>query len=160
MIYVGVDVGKNGGYAIIYPNGIVVDAMVKGDFDESMRSVAEADEPIMCCVELVGAMPGQGVTSMFNFGKSLGYIEGVLQALEIPYQLVSPRTWKKEFNLNSDKGKSIEVCQKLFPKVSLLATERSKKPHDGMAEALLMAEYARRKMSFSNEGQANEQRIY
>lgn len=146
MIYVGVDIGQNGGYAVIYPNGPVVDAFDKEDFVEAMRNVALQDEPVICCVELVGAMPKQGVTSMFNFGKSAGFVEGVLSALGIPYQLVKPRDWKKEFNLNSDKAKSIEVCQRLFPKVNLRRTERCKKPHDGMAEALLMAEYARRKL--------------
>ena len=54
--------------------------------------------------------------------------------------------WKKEFGLNGNKQKSIEVCRKLFPDVSLLPTSRCKKSHDGMAEALLMAEYARRRM--------------
>jgi crossover junction endodeoxyribonuclease RuvC len=91
-------------------------------------------------------MPGQGVTSMFSFGKSAGFIEGVLTALAIPYQLVPPQTWKKVFSLNASKLNSIEVCQKLFPDVDLMRTERCKKPHDGMAEALLMAEYARRKL--------------
>jgi crossover junction endodeoxyribonuclease RuvC len=97
-------------------------------------------------VEKVSAMPGQGVVSMFNFGHNLGLIEGLLRGYGISYQLVPPQTWKKEFSLSSDKAKSIEVCQKLFPNVSLLATERSRKPNDGIAEALLMAEYARRKL--------------
>lgn len=148
MIYVGIDVGKNGGYAIIYPNGIVVDAWDDKSFIEDMQDVAmqgERDE-IRCCVEQVGAMPKQGVTSMFNFGKSAGFIEGVLRGIGIPYQLVKPKEWKKEFGLNSDKAKSIEVCQRLFPYVDLKATERCKKAHDGKAEALLMAEYARRRM--------------
>ena len=90
-------------------------------------------------------MPGQGVVSMFNFGHNLGYIEGLLQAFDIPYQLVPPQTWKKEFCVTSDKNTSIEVCRKLFPHVSLLPTSRSRKPSDGMAEAMLMAEYARRR---------------
>ena len=91
-------------------------------------------------------MPGQGVTSMFSFGKSAGFIEGVLQALRIPYQLIPPQKWKKEFGLNSSKQKSIDVCKKLFPNVSLRRTERCTTDHDGMAESLLMAEYARRKL--------------
>lgn len=92
-------------------------------------------------------MPGQGVTSMFNFGKSAGYIEGVLTALGIPYQLVMPKRWKAEFTLcGKDKQASIETCKRLFPDVSLRASERCRKDSDGMAEALLMAEFARRKM--------------
>ena len=90
-------------------------------------------------------MHGQGVTSMFNFGKSAGFIEGVLRAYNIPFQLVPPKTWKKEFSLGSDKAQSIEVCKRLFPKVNLLRTDKCRKEHDGMAEALLMAEYGRRK---------------
>ena len=90
-------------------------------------------------------MPGQGVVSMFNFGHNLGYIEGLLQAFDIPYQLVPPQTWKKEFCVTSDKNTSIEVCRKLFPHVCLLPTARSRKPSDGMAEAMLLAEYARRR---------------
>lgn len=146
MIYIGIDVGKNGGYAVIYPNNIVVEAWDNEGFVEEMHNVALSDELCVACVEHVGAMPKQGVSSMFSFGKSAGFIEGVLRANMIPFQLVKPKEWKKEFGLNSDKAKSIEVAQRLFPKVNLLATPRCKKPHDGMAEALLMAEYAKRKL--------------
>ncbi len=99
-----------------------------------------------CCLERVGAMPGQGVTSMFNFGENFGFIQGVLEANGIPYELVTPQKWKREFGVTGDKNSAVSVCQRLFPDVSLLKTERSKKPDDGMAEALLMAEYARRRM--------------
>lgn len=92
-------------------------------------------------------MPGQGVTSMFHFGKSAGFIEGVLSALKIPFELVIPQKWKKTFDLHADKTESINVCQKLFPSANLLPTPRCKKPSDGMAEALLIAEYGRRKHS-------------
>ena len=146
MIYIGVDVGKNGGYAVIYPNNTVVEAWSDEGFMEEMRNVALSDELSVACVEQVGAMPNQGVKSMFSFGKSAGFIEGVLRANLIPFQLVKPKEWKKEFGLNSDKAKSIEVCQRLFPKLNLLATPRCRVPHDGMAEALLMAEYAKRKL--------------
>ena len=98
----------------------------------------------MVCVEKVGAMPGQGVTSMFHFGKSAGFIEGVLMACNLSFQLVPPQRWKKEFSLGSDKQQSIDACQRLFPQVNLLPSERCRKPSDGMAESLLMAEYARR----------------
>ena len=146
-IYVGVDPGKSGALAVIYPNGDVETTPFNiSQYVEIMFRLTHSTMPVVCCVEKVGAMPGQGVVSMFNFGHNLGLIEGVLQAYEVSYQLVPPQTWKKEFSLSSEKSKSIEVCQKLFPKVSLLATERSRKPNDGIAEALLLAEYARRKM--------------
>lgn len=153
MIYVGIDPGKNGGFAIINdmnPDNPSVFPWGDQEFVASMRGLRIARDKsiheIRCCLEKVGAMPGQGVTSMFSFGKSAGFIEGVLTALAIPYQLVPPQTWKKVFSLNASKLNSIEVCQKLFPDVDLMRTERCKKPHDGMAEALLMAEYARRKL--------------
>lgn len=153
MIYIGIDPGKSGGYAIIndkHPDKPSVFPWDDAEFVSAMgglRIIHETTgDEIKCCLEKVGAMPGQGVTSMFSFGKSAGFIEGVLAANKIPYQLVPPQTWKKSFSLNSNKQTSIEVCQRLFPDVSLYRTERCKKPHDGMAEALLMAEYARRKL--------------
>lgn len=90
-------------------------------------------------------MPGQGVTSMFSFGENFGFIKGLLEAFGIPYELVRPQKWKKEFSI-SEKNQSVEVCKRLFPGESLKRTPRCKKDHDGMAEALLMAEYARRRL--------------
>lgn len=151
MIYIGIDPGKNGGYAVINTESVnvIVNPWDEHRFKNDMKFFSSAFEPgeeIRCCLEKVGAMPGQGVTSMFSFGTGYGFIQGVLTAFEIPYQLVPPQTWKKAFSLNSDKQTSIEVCQRLFPNVNLYRTERCKKPHDGMAEALLMAEFARRKL--------------
>ena len=83
---------------------------------------------------------------MFNFGKSAGFIEGVLTALGIPFQLVTPQRWKKEFTLHNSKQSSIDVCKRLFPDVDLRPTGRCRKDSDGMAEALLMAEFAKRKL--------------
>lgn len=99
-----------------------------------------------CCLERVGAMPKQGVNSMFHFGENYGFIQGLLTAYSIPYELVTPQKWKKEFQITGDKNSSIDVCKRLFPYVNLRKTERCKKDHDGMAEALLMAEYAKRKL--------------
>lgn len=120
-------------------------------FVDEMRDIAAMPNRKMAAVERVGAMPGQGVTSMFNFGKSAGYIEGVLSALGIPYQLVSPATWKREFSLiGKDKRASIEVCRKLFPDVDLKRTERCKVDSDGKAEATLLACYAMRHFGEGN----------
>ena len=80
----------------------------------------------------------------YPFGMNFGFIQGVLKAYGIPYELVTPQKWKKEFSCTSDKNTSIEVCKRLFPDVNLKATDRCKKDHDGMAEALLLAEYGRR----------------
>lgn len=106
-----------------------------------------SDGNSICCLEQVHAMPKQGVTSTFNFGVSFGYIKGVLEAYGIAYQEVTPQKWKKEFGLDGTKAKSIAVCRHLFPNVSLRATEKCRVDHDGMAEALLLAEYARRRFT-------------
>lgn len=148
-LFIGIDPGKSGGIALIDLERCISStepysdqALIKLCADVSQDSYKYS----ICCLEKVGAMPGQGVVSMFSFGQSVGYIKGVLEAFRIPYQEITPQKWKREFGLTSDKAKSAEVCRKLFPDVSLLATPRCKKPHDGMAEALLMAEYARRKL--------------
>lgn len=151
MIWIGVDPGQKGGYAIIAESetGRIVRAYPWDDtfFAVEMAAIVNGkDDGITAAVEKVGAMPGQGTVSMFNFGRSFGYILGVLSALGIPYQLVPPRKWKSEFSLTNDKGKSIEVCKRLFPDVDLKRTDRCRTDSDGMAEALLMAEYARRHM--------------
>ena len=130
-------------------NGVYVYPWDDNEFPAKMRGIKHlADNPVMAaCVEKVGAHPGQGVTSMFSFGQSYGFILGVLAALGIGVQLVPPGTWKKEFSLiGKDKAASVEVCKRLFPGVNLLPSEKCRKDSDGMAEALLMAEYARRKM--------------
>ena len=146
-VRIGIDPGKKGGFAVLI-DGKVWKAEVWDDaeFVDTMRQVSQMRTVARAAVEKVGAMPHQGTVSMFNFGKSCGFIEGVLATLDIPYQLISPQKWKAEFGLNSDKQKSIEVCHKLFPDVDLLATPRCKKPSDGKAESILLCEYARRKL--------------
>ena len=151
-VWCGVDVGKKGGYAFIAEDERGKRVLVKiwddESFAEDMKRMSEKvkrnNGSIVCAVEKVGAMPGQGVTSMFSFGKSAGYIEGVLTTLTIPYQLVPPQKWKKVFSLSNDKSQSIETCKKLFPNVDLRASERCRTDSDGKAESLLLAEYARR----------------
>ena len=96
-------------------------------------------------LEHVGAMPKQGVSSTFKFGMNFGIIQGMLIALGIPFELVRPQKWKKEFSCTSDKNTSISVAQRMFPDVDLKRTARCSKPHDGICEALLMAEYCRRR---------------
>ena len=145
MIWIGVDPGKVGGYAWIWDGTVTVRPWDDEFFVQDMRCLSLTGEKCMACVEKVGARPGQGTVSMFNFGKSAGYIEGVLSALGIPYQLVPPNKWKKEFSLfGKDKQASIITCRKLFPELDLKRTERCRTDSDGKAEATLLAEYARR----------------
>jgi crossover junction endodeoxyribonuclease RuvC len=158
MIWIGIDPGQKGGYAVIAKTetGQAVFAYPWDDsfFAMEMVSLMQMKEHgIVAAVEKVGARPGQGTVSMFNFGKSAGYIEGVLSALGIPYQLVPPNKWKKEFSLiGKDKQASIETCRKLFPELDLKRTERCRTDSDGKAEAALLAEYARRHFGEGGEG--------
>ena len=149
-ICIGIDPGKKGGVAIIFRNEVSVypwdDTEFVKKMDEMRGRANLGAEPIIAAVEKVGAMPGQGVTSMFSFGQSYGFILGVLTAFGIPYQLVPPRKWKAEFGLlNTEKQASVDVARRLFPGVSLLPTDRCRKESDGMSDALLICEYARRK---------------
>ena len=149
MIYIGIDPGKNGGIAVIDTFQQSYDVYVFSEeilLKKLYQFSKYKTNSIKCVLEKVNAMPGQGVVSMFNFGQNYGFIQGVLKAYNIPFELVPPQKWKKEFSVTSDKNTSIEVAKRLFPQVNLKATERCKKDHDGMAEALLMAEYARRKL--------------
>lgn len=146
MVYIGVDPGKRGGYAFVGDDGDGAEVYPWDDmgFVESMKALSTCR--CVAAVEKVSAMPGQGTVSMFSFGQSYGFILGVLTAYGIPYQLVPPRKWKSEFSLTNDKGKSIEVCKRLFPGVDLKRTERCKTDSDGKAESLLIAEWCRRKL--------------
>ena len=145
MIYIGIDPGKKGAMAIFDTDN---DRIRIYPFDAEtyrLRLMLIEGQPSMCCLEHVSAMPGQGVVSMFTFGENFGLIQGLLTAFGIPYELVRPQKWKKEFSCTSDKNTSIAVAQRMFPNVNLKRTPRCTKPHDGVCEALLMAEYARRK---------------
>lgn len=146
MVYIGIDPGAKGAYSAFH--GIRNEAEVfpfdEEYFVECMRQYRDADD-VVCALEHVNAMPGQGVTSMFNFGQNFGFIQGVLKAYNIPFELVRPAKWKKEFSITADKNTSIEVCKRLFPNISLRRTERCKKDDDGLAESLLLSVYAMRK---------------
>jgi len=148
MIYIGIDPGKSGAIAIIDEVGITVDPFDEIIYRDRLGLIGERienGERAVCALEKVGARPMQGVSSTFEFGRNAGFIEGLLVANEIPYALVTPQRWKKEFALlKRDKDASIAEARRLFPSVSLLPTERSRKDNDGMAESLLIAEWARR----------------
>ena len=149
MVYLGIDPGKKGGLAVIKDLNEEREVRTYPYSDDTLKKIckeltADWKNVILCVVEKVGAMPKQGVTSTFNFGKGYGYILGVLEANCIPYQLISPQRWKKHFSLDNDKNKSIQTAKRLFPSVSLLPTDRCRVESDGMAESLLMAEFARR----------------
>lgn len=145
MIHMGIDPGLKGGIALINSEG---ELYVRPYSETKLLEICLHLRKLqcMCCLERVHSMPKQGVASTFKFGVGYGFIKGVLSACGIPYQEILPQRWKKEFGLNSDKMQSIEVCRSIFPTVNLKRTGRCKVDHDGMAEAALMAEYARRKL--------------
>lgn len=145
IIYLGFDPGKDGAMAYV-GRGVLADAIAfdPARYIETIKSLKAEFAGLFAVVEHVGAMPGQGVTSCFSFGSSFGWLQGVLDALGVPYELVRPQKWKKVFSCTSDKNTSIEVAARMFPDVDLRRTPKCQKPHDGKAEALLMAEYARR----------------
>jgi crossover junction endodeoxyribonuclease RuvC len=146
MIYIGIDPGKLGAMAILWQTGDVeVIPFDKAGYTNAIARANETDE-CKCCLEHVSAMPRQGVTSTFSFGENFGWIQGILDAFGVSYELVRPQKWKREFSVTSDKNSSLAVCKRLFPDVSMKRTERCVKDDDGMAEALLMCEYARRKL--------------
>ena len=94
-----------------------------------------------CVLEKVHSMPKQGVVSTFNFGENYGWIRGVMDKANIKIIDVSPQKWKGYFHLSGNKEESIELCKKLYPNVNLFRTERCKKEHDGIAEAILIGRY-------------------
>ena len=144
MIYIGIDPGASGGIGVINTEGNTAEAIPYSD--EAMTDTLSCYPQAKVMVEQVHAMPGNGSTSMFNFGKAFGFILGALAAYKIPYQLVPPTKWKREFSVTADKKTSIECCRRLFPTVELRRNAHCRTDHDGMAEALLIAEYARMKM--------------
>ena len=162
MDIIGIDPGITGAVACIHKNGeaaiwdtpfieIKKGKKKKNDYlPAEMARIVEKlddnldDDPVHAFIEQVGAMPNQGVTSMFNFGKGYGMWIGILAALEIPYTFVTPQAWKKELMQGiSDKNASRLRAQQLYPSIS---DQLKLKKHDGRAEALLIAEYGRRQL--------------
>lgn len=145
MYFIGIDPGKSGALAVIDDEGYVWNTKTFNESDYAIVLNELASAPnVRVVLEHVGAMPGQGSVSMFNFGANFGFIKGLLAANNLPYELVRPQKWKRMFSCTSDKNTSVEVAHRLFPDVDLRRTTRCSKPHDGIAEALLMAEYCRR----------------
>ena len=94
---------------------------------------------IKVVIEQVSAMPGQGVTSMFNFGQSFGILKGICAAMQLPMYFVRPAKWKKYFNLiNSEKDASRTKAIEIFPYFS---SQLSRKKDSNKADAILIASF-------------------
>ncbi len=152
MITVGVDPGLSGAVSItcdteILCNGLryfVADLPVQRDkslawidgraFAAILRPYVNGE--VVAIVERVSAMPKQGVSSSFGFGVNFGSVLGVLQALQVPIELVTPAKWKRDLGLTAEKHASLHKARLLFPKAELHLCK-----HDGRAEALLLAHW-------------------
>ena len=147
MIYIGIDPGAKGAMALLDDNARLPEIIPfnKEEYIDRLRLLFYEEAECICCIESVHALPRQGVASTWAFGQSYGWLLGMLDTLCIPYQPITPQKWKKEFGLNSDKAKSVEVCKQLFPGIKLLRTDRSRKEDDNIAEAVLLSLYAKRK---------------
>ena len=103
-------------------------------------------------IEKASVRPGQGISSSGAFMEGAGYLRGIVTANHMPFELIPPPKWKKSFGANlgreftyaEKKAKDIEICKRLFPNVSLRKSSKCRTDSDGMADALLIAEYCRR----------------
>lgn len=153
--YIGFDPGLDGAFAVLDSKGQIVQVFdmptVEVKVGSSMkRKVAPAavvselelfcrDQECLAIVESVSARPGQGVASMFGFGRSLGVLEGLLAGLKIPYSLVPPQTWTKAMRVTPGKGGSRQRAMEQWP---AHAGEFKRVKDDGRADAALIALFA------------------
>ena len=155
MIIVGIDPGIAGAICF-FSSGNVIDVIDMPTMAEGKKNKKQVNgrqiyneimliknkfinEKMSVIVEQVYAMPGQGVTSMFNFGQSFGVIKGICSAMELPIFYVRPAKWKKHFNLiNSEKDASRTKAIEMFPRIS---NKLSRKKDNNKADAILIAQY-------------------
>ncbi len=153
MKIIGIDPGLTGAIAILEDKKVtnLLDMPVMAEGKKNKRQLNSAqlvniikentlkEEEIVVVVEQVNAMPGQGVTSMFNFGQTFGAIKGVCAALELPIYFVRPSKWKKYFELiNSSKDSSRTKTIEMYP---TLSNQLSKKKDVNKSDAILIARY-------------------
>ncbi len=155
MLIIGIDPGISGSICF-FQDGEIKDVvemptMIEGKknkkqvnasqiFNEISEKIKNIDKKnIKVVIEHVTAMPGQGVTSMFNFGQSFGILKGICSAMQLSVYFVRPAKWKKYFNLiNSEKDASRTRAIEIFPYYSL---NLSRKKDSNKADAILIASY-------------------
>jgi crossover junction endodeoxyribonuclease RuvC len=161
MSIMGIDPGLTGAVAVIDKKGKVITYAsfptignrldLKGLLD-LMSELKKDHKPNRAFLEKAHALPNQGVTSMFNFGVTAGHLEMCLASLKIPYEQIVPRVWTavmhKGLSRNmTAKERSLQLARGLFPEEDFTLTERATKPHNGVVDALLIAEYGRMKLA-------------
>ena len=155
MLVIGIDPGVSGSICF-FQDGKIVDVVempimtegkknkkqVNGSqiYNEISQRIKKIDKKdIKVIIEQVSAMPGQGVTSMFNFGQSFGILKGICSAMQLPMYFVRPAKWKKYFNLiNSEKDASRTRAIEIFPYFS---SELARKKDSNKADAILIASF-------------------
>jgi len=155
MIIIGIDPGLSGSICF-FENGKILDVvemptMIEGKknkkqvngsqiYNEILKRISHLDKSdVKVVIEQVSAMPGQGVTSMFNFGQSFGILKGICSAMQLPVYFVRPAKWKKFFNLiNSEKDASRTRAIEIFPYFS---SQLSKKKDSNKADAILISSF-------------------
>ena len=153
MKVIGIDPGLSGAIAVLEDKKVlgIFDMPVMAEGKKNKRQLNSAqlvnviksninqDEEISVVVEQVNAMPGQGVTSMFNFGQTFGAIKGVCAALKLPIYFVRPSKWKKHFELiNSSKDSSRTKVIEMYP---TLSDQLAKKKDVNKSDAILIARF-------------------
>ena len=154
MLIIGIDPGISGSICFFEDGKIIevieMPVMTEGKknkkqvngaqiYNEFLKRTNNKDDEIRVVIEQVSAMPGQGVTSMFNFGQSYGILKGICSAMQLPMFFVRPAKWKKYFNLiNSQKDASRTRAIEIFPYFS---TQLSKKKDSNKADAILIASF-------------------
>ena len=154
MLIIGIDPGISGSICFFEDGKIIevieMPVMTEGKknkkqvngaqiYNEFLKRINKKDDEIRVVIEQVSAMPGQGVTSMFNFGQSYGILKGICSAMQLPMFFVRPAKWKKYFNLiNSQKDASRTRAIEIFPYYS---TQLSKKKDSNKADAILIASF-------------------
>ena len=149
--WVGIVPGKSGAMAVIWNDETLQPTLIeytgplcyKTSFCDILRT------ELRVVVERLFARPGKLSSAKANFelGRCMGELETMLSMCGIPFQEVTPQTWQKEFGISGDKQTHIDCAKRLCPGVSLKRSEKCVKDFDGYADALLMAEYARRHMA-------------
>ena len=155
MLIIGIDPGISGSICFL-EDGIIKDVLEMPTMTEGKKNKKQVNgsqiyneisfriktyekKNIKVVIEQVSAMPGQGVTSMFNFGQSFGILKGICSAMQLPIYFVRPSKWKKYFNLiNSEKDASRTRAIEIFPYFS---SNLSKKKDSNKADAILIASY-------------------
>lgn len=150
MIIIGIDPGCTGSIVALNADGSFNDAMPMPVFKLGKKTRVNGTAiaaflrnyggmPVKAVIEQVGAMPGNGVSSMFTFGHSAGVVEGVMHGMEIPYQMVTPQAWKKSAGLiGSDKDAARTRCIQMYPGLRVLDL---KGKGQALADSILIARY-------------------